>query len=280
MTDRDACEIDFNVHDRRRSVLALVKRLGQAVDATRANPVILDLRKCKYLGPDGAAILAAVCLDLRHGRRGAHLAPPKGPPELRAFFHHSGLDTFALETDVSKAPTLEDKPVLPMKQILTARFQDADPVIEMLHRYGSTHPDTDESLRTCINEITQNIQDHAQSSVGGVMMARFIKSEVRVAIVDRGVGILATLSDRWKDMTAGNVLPRVLLEGRYSALSRANNQGLGLNLLVSIIEGRNGELFVLSGSSAGEIQRNGRNWFGPLPNEFRGTGVFFTLPVI
>lgn len=113
------------------------------------------------------------------------------------------------------------------------------------------------------------------------MTARFMTKdrEVRVAIVDRGLGICTTLKRRWPDTTAENVLSRVLLEGEYSARSRENNLGLGLSNLAGIIERRGGDLLVLSESSAAELRRGGKNWFGRLSSHFAGTAVFFTLPI-
>lgn len=260
--------------------MALIKRICPAIGSASSSQLVLDLEKCQYLGPDGAAIIAAIVLDKRREGHIVRINAPNGPPPLRAFFRNSRLEALANEEALGQMdPTQDDKPVLPLRQFESARFQDADPIIKMLHQYGAPESDFSEYLRTCVNEITQNIQDHAESSVGDLMTARFIRPEVRVAIVDGGVGIFTTLARHWPDMTRDNVLPRVLLEEGYSARSRENNLGLGLNNLATIIRRMNGELFLLSGTSAAELMRNGKNWFGRLPTEFRGTGVFFTLPV-
>jgi len=207
---------------------------------------------------------------------------PKDPPQLVAFVRNSGLEAVALgKTASPNLPHGDEQPVMPLKQLHRATYQDADPIIEMIRRYGTTDPDSDEYLRTCINEIIQNVQDHADSPIGGIVTARYMKkdNEVRVAIVDRGKGICTTLRKRWPDTTAENVLPRVLFEGRYSARSRENNLGLGLSNFAAIIRRLKSEFFVVSENSAAEIRPDGTDWTGRLSARFEGTGVFFTLPI-
>ena len=70
MTNPITCQLDFNLSDRRRSVTALIKRASPFADPTASDPLVLDLKNCQYLGPDGAAILAAMILDLRHNKVG------------------------------------------------------------------------------------------------------------------------------------------------------------------------------------------------------------------
>ena len=276
------CLIDFSLNDRARSINPFVERIGSISGLPAAERLIIDLEKCQYIGPDGAALLGAVILDFRRKHKALDVILPKGPPQLVAFVRHCGLEALVLGHDVPEMDSDgEEQPVMPLKQMHRATFQAPDPIIEMVRRYGSFDQDVDESLRVCINEVIQNIQDHASSPIGGILTARYMTkdNEVRVAIVDRGSGICTTLRQRWPDTNADNVLPRVLFEGSYSAQSRENNQGLGLVLLVSIIERLKGSLFVLSESSAAEIRRNGKNWIGRLTARFEGTGVFFTLPV-
>jgi hypothetical protein len=171
-------------------------------------------------------------------------------------------------------------PVLPLSEFHTASFQDADPLIEMLQRYVHLPEEMDEYLRICVNEVLQNIVDHANSPIGGIMTARFMEQaqEVRVAIVDRGRGILTTLRQRYPDTSPDNVLRRVF-GGHYTARSRENNLGLGISNLVRIIERLRGDYFIVSELSTAEFRRGKPRQFGNLFLNFAGTGVFFTLPV-
>jgi hypothetical protein len=275
------CCIDFNVDDRVNSIKQLLKHLSPIADSNDPNERIINLKRCQYLGPDAVALLGAVILDSREQGAKLQIVPPDSPSELRNFFRLSGLETLAKGVQFDEELWLgQTRPVLPLRQVRSASFHDADPIIHMLQQYGRFKEEFEEYLRICVNEVIQNIKDHANSRIGGLMTARFMEKtrEVRVAIVDRGVGICTTLSRRWPDTNAQNVMPRVL-EGSYSARSRKNNLGLGISNLAAIIKQLGGVLFILSERSAAEVLRDGGRRFSGLPVAFQGTGVFFTLSV-
>lgn len=259
-------------------------RVHAALSPTQPGDCHIDLTKCQYLGPDAIALLAAIVLDRRYRGHRVDVSLPGGPAKLRAFCRFSGFD--ALVND-EPAPTDVEEPVIPLRQIREARWGDADPIIALVKRHLEIPDDPAESvvelldeLRTCVNEVVQNIQDHAASPIGGVLSARFMKGDrhVRVAIVDRGMGICTTLQRRHPDTTPGNALQRVL-RGDYSALSRPNNRGLGLSILRDRINYVKGDFVLLSGVSGAHCRGGYGNKFFMMPHGLPGTAVFFTLPV-
>lgn len=281
MPQRATCRIDFSVDDQARSIRELVERVARVADLPSSVEVEFDLLKCRYLGPDAVALLGSVLLQRRRVKSRCAVLAPESPPELRAFLRVSGLEALWEKGELRpREAGDDDKPVLPLAQYDAARFQDADPIIQMLQRHGTMRPEFDEYLRICVNEVLQNVQDHAKSPIGGLMIARFMKkaAEVRVAIVDRGNGICSTLRRRFPDTNAENVLPRVL-GGNYTAASRENNLGLGLSNLAVIIKQLGGDLVIVSENSMAEVRRNHSREFHTLAARFQGTGVFFTLPV-
>ena len=273
--------IDFSVNDRVRSIKRLVQLLAQIADLPPGTSLEMDLRKCQYLGPDAAAVFAAVIHDARSNGVMTRILSPLGPPELCAFFHRSGLAELAGVHDSLHVESNEaTRPVLAITQVRRASFNDADPVIALVAKHGTLDPEAEEYLRICVNEVEQNVQDHAKSPVGALMTARFMTkaNEVRVAIVDRGLGMCSTLRNRYPDTTPENVMQRVL-EGEYSARSRENNMGLGLSNLAAIIKRLEGELFMLSENSMAEIRKGDERSFSMVSPGFHGTGVFFTITV-
>jgi hypothetical protein len=281
LTGTTSIAIDFNVSDRVRSIKRLVQLLTQVEEVSPGTSLEIDLRKCQYLGPDAAAILTAVVRDAQSNGILTRILSPLGPPELCAFFRVSGLANLAVVSEsVSAEPDDVIRPVLAVTQIRRASFNDADPIIALVSKHGTLDPEAEEYLRICINEVVQNVQDHAKSSVGAMMTARFMAkaNEVRVAIVDRGIGMCTTLRKRYPDTTPENVMQRVL-QGSYSARSRENNMGLGLSNLAAIITRLEGGLFMLSENSMAEIRKGDERSFSMVSPGFRGTGVFFTLPV-
>jgi anti-sigma regulatory factor (Ser/Thr protein kinase) len=203
------------------------------------------------------------------------VALPDSPAQLRAFCRHSGLQAIVEDSSI---PASEGDTVVPLRQIKQARWTDSEPIIQLVHRHRAITSELEEYLQICVNEVVQNIEDHSGSSIGGIMSARYLSQErqVRVAIVDRGAGIRATLMDRYPDTTDENVLRRVL-EGQFSALSRPNNAGLGLSSLGSMIECQRGSFVIVSLASM-VVSKETRK-FRTLPFSFPGTAVFFTLPL-
>lgn len=136
-------------------------------------------------------------------------------------------------------------------------------------------------MRTCVQEVTQNVVDHAASSIGGVMSARYFaaSNEVRVGIVDRGMGIGTSLRGKHPDTKDSFVALTRVIEGGYSSKSRPNNMGLGVSNLFQLTNTIGGRICVISGDARAEVHPGGKPSVETLPFLFPGTGVFFSLPL-
>lgn len=271
--------IDFNVNDRLPPIRAFLDRLDaifQLPDAARGH---IDLSKCQYLGPDAVTLLAAAILDGRRRGQRLRVSLPDGPAKLRSFCRWSGLEGLV----TGEQGALPDEPsetVIRLRVLHGARWGDADPIIQLVNRHLEISSEPEEYLRICVNEVVQNIEDHADSPIGGVMCARYMSGDqqVRVAIVDRGVGIYTTLKQRYHDTTADNALRRVL-RGKFTALSRPNNAGLGLCNLSNMVEYLKGDFVIISETAVAQGKAAKSRRFSALSRRFPGTAVFFTLPV-
>lgn len=271
------CKIDFNVNDSFAPVRVLIERVEAMLESAGSRGCHIDLTKCQYLGPDAVALLAAIIHEMRLQEQSLRVSLPEDPAKLRGFCRFSGLEALVKKAAASDEPS---ETVIPLRQIIRARFTDADPIIHLIHRHLDLSDESEEYLRVCVNEVVQNIEDHAESQIGGIMSARYLSRdrEVRVAIVDRGVGIYATLKRRYPDTTEHNMLRRVL-RGKYTALSRENNAGLGLCNLSSMIEYLRGQFVMVSDRAAVIGQADANRKFVALRRRFSGTAVFFTLPM-
>jgi hypothetical protein len=274
--------VDFNVNDQWSSIRALLERLARLHDSALTEPGALDLSRCAYLGPDAAAILGALIIERRIRNQPLAVKPPQGPAELSSFWVRSGLANLAAPGSTPEAATTGPGNVLPIRQVLEARFQDADPIINLIHEHTETPDDeADEYLRICVNEVIQNMQDHSKSSIGGVVSARFMAKagQVRVAIVDHGVGICESLKARFPDTTPELALHRVR-QGLYSAMSRPNNRGSGIrNLCDIVVRNRGGDIFIVSDRAVAQWGPR-KTWnVQSLPFRFPGTGAFFSVPM-
>jgi len=274
------CDIDFSVNDSPKSVVTFIRRIRGIFD-----PEIIawriDFSKCGYLGPDAAAIVvAAIEMARRNGIKHEVLLP-KGNAALEAFCEFSGLNHF-----LHGSPRPQDNHpacvTIPIRIQHKSHFNDPDPIIRLISQFLPLSALSEEYLRICINEVIQNVEDHADSSIGCVTCARFLRNigEVRVAIVDRGRGIGTTLREKYPDVShAGQALERVL-QGGYSAKSRPNNMGLGISNLCQIITQQlHGELFIVTEDATADNKFGRQPFSQSLGTNFPGTGVFFSVPV-
>lgn len=243
--------------------------------------LLLDLTNLRYLGPNGAAMQCGSVLEARFRDVQVTCRWPDGPPALLAFIEESGLKGHLEGLPVALPDDLETVTV-PIRQLRESRHQDSHPILDLVARFQQVPEGLQDVLQIAFNETVQNIFDHAASAVGGFSCARYMRrdSEVRVALIDWGVGILDTLRRRYADTISDeHALQRVLFGG-FSALSRRNNTGRGIdNLRTVVTEAMSGRLFILSGSGLAEIIGDRPPRYSPVNPPFRGTAVCFTLPI-
>jgi hypothetical protein len=276
----EECIIDFNVNDRPPSIRALLHRMQPALHPVSKEPVRIDLRKCHYLGPDATAILGAVILMARDAARTAEVLLPDTPPQLAAFCEFSGLNHLVKGT-AEPDMTHPDSVTVPLRRLEQARHGDVEPIYNLIRAYADLGGPLEDALGIAFTEVVQNVVDHSGSPIGAVTSARYLtgRHEVRIAVVDMGLGIGTTLRRSHPDTRdARHALARVL-EGGFSARTRQNNLGQGINNLRLTVTSQGGEIFLIS-ENANALVRAGsrRPRFETSPDRFPGTGVFFTLP--
>ena len=243
--------------------------------------LVLDLEKCDYIGPDGASLIAKLYLFASKSATKIEVLAPRAPAELRNYLRYSGLDHLFNTGNLDTTELDQERRVLPLEQFGEARFTDSNKVVQLIKHHHSLTDDLEEYLRICINEVLQNVQDHAESSIGAVMTARYLRGarEIRIAIVDAGKGICRTLKTKYPETTPELSLKRVL-KGGYSAMSRENNLGLGISNLCNIVSKQlNGEIYLVSDRASLEIAKGRNPNIRSLDFSFKGTAAFFTLPV-
>ncbi|MCC6423354.1 MAG: hypothetical protein IT447_07720 [Phycisphaerales bacterium] len=273
------CEIDFQVNDSPKSVVTFLKRIRGIFDPNTKSWSI-DFSKCKYLGPDAVAIVVAAVEESRRNGVNHEVILPKGNASLEAFCEFSGLNHLLRGTAIPSG-NHPDNVTIPYRVQHKAGFNDPDPVIQLIGKFVQLSPETEEYLRICVNEVIQNVEDHAHSRIGCVTCARFLQNigEVRVAIVDLGRGIGTTLRGIYPDASNVQALERVL-QGGYSAKSRSNNMGMGIsNLCQIILHQLRGELFIVTEDAFADGKARERPVSQSLGMNFPGTGIFFGVPV-
>ena len=241
----------------------------------------LDLTRVNYLGPFAAAILLANELQARKGGQPQRTRFPIHKPKVKAFLHFSGLDNHFGNGPAPDTAHPENVTV-PLQIVQKATWNAADPIIELVHRHAVLSEDDETYLRNSVNEVIQNVEDHAQSGFGAVYCARYLATprKIRVAIVDRGLGIGTTLATRHPEIQGAEAAIARVVKGGVTAQSRPNNMGVGIsNLWGHITNPLGGEIFIVTEDVLGYSDREGSLRIVPLGVRFAGTGVFFTVPV-
>lgn len=272
------CAIDFELSDEHRTIGQMLKRTIPFVEGPSAE---FDLTEIEYLGPFAAAILLANHLQANRDGRPHVVRFPNGKPKVEAFLRFSGLDHHLRGAPLPDTKHPENVTV-PLTVVQKATFNAADPIIELVHRHAVISEDDEIYLRNSVNEVIQNVEDHAKSSFGAVYCARYLAKpkKIRVGIVDRGLGIGTTLAHRHPEIESADAALKKVVRGGISAQSRPNNMGVGIsNLWGHITNPLQGEIFIVSEDVIGFSDRGGNLRTLPLGARFAGTGVFFTVPV-
>lgn len=280
---KPACEIDFNVDDTASSIAAMLARLRPVTDAFErgdALPSILAGR-CRYLGPDAAAILASLACRAAHENRQLSIHLPQEPPQLTSFCDFVGL-RHLVSGGEPPDPLHPQNETLPLTQTRGSPGLWTQPLISLVKRHVEMGEEQEEYLRIGLHEVLQNVEDHAQSPIGAMMCARYFDGlkQVRVAIVDAGVGVLQALRRTHPQIADTKTALAKVLQGGFSSKSRDTNMGLGISNLALFVRLLEGSLVIVSGDAIAETRSDRPVRVQTRPSMLlRGTGVFFSMRV-
>lgn len=270
-----------SVNDTWPELCRFIETVQPILSLEARKPWSLDLRGCTYLGPDAAALIAA--MYLRGETLGQHprIELPKRPAQLDAFCDFIGLKHLIHKT---KLPTPSDP-----KNNTVEIHRHYQPthiahrrVAALIHRYFDLSEEVEESLGVAVNEVVGNVCYHAQSPIGALVAARYMVSskEIRVSVVDMGLGISSTLGVKHPEARIPTKALEMVFQGRYSAGSTKGNRGLGISNLAGQVERCRGSLILVSSDAVATT------WAGAstprlqaLQSGWPGTAVFFTLRV-
>ncbi len=272
--------IEGNIDDYSIDIESLLRQMAPVHAAVPRHAWKVQCGGCRYLGPWAAAVLAsAYFAGVQRGQR-PRIRLPAAPPALGAFCRFSGM-TQVFEKGEQPDLGHPDNETAPVERFNEANWNLPDPIIRLLKRHvAELDPEVEDWIRTCIREVTQNTIDHSQSPIGGVMAARYLAAsrEVRVGIVDRGVGIAESLSTRVDGVTRAFDALRRVVQGGYSSRSRANNLGQGISNLFLLVRLARGRICLFSDDGVASSQSGSEPSIRTLDFRFPGTAVFFALP--
>jgi two-component sensor histidine kinase len=232
---------ELATRDNSYGLLTTSEELDQAPDGA-----ILDASRTRKFGPLGVAILGASALarkELGH-RTGFEL--PSNQEAAK----------FAKEVQLDRLVRGESTDAL--GQIAVRQLKAIDPsytqqVAHILEK-GETGLDEDTAytVQLCLNELMQNVFEWAESRIGCVLITRWFHKTrgVRLAIVDRGVGIPQRLRgvEKLRRLTDAEAVIAAVTEEKLT--SRAGGRGgLGLKLIRQTVTERGGRMIVISNTA-------------------------------
>jgi len=124
-------------------------------------------------------------------------------------------------------------------------------MIPLLH----LKPEQVEPIRYILSELTRNVFEHAESSIGAVLCAQYyLKSNtIRIGIVDRGVGVKSTISSAHVARDDAAALRLALTPGITGTTHRIGgtdyNAGAGLFFIKSIAKVNRDFFMIYSGNA-------------------------------
>ena len=204
----------------------------------------MDCTKVEHFGPFGVALLASSIAMRRLDGRTTELRLPKDPLAID-FACEVGLDRFA-RGERTGLGTLEVRQM----HALDAVYSEA--VTEMVLRgVPGMNEDNSYSIQLCLNELLQNVFEWAHSPVGCTVLARwYLKTRsVRLAVVDRGIGIPAALrKEKVRDLHRASDADVIEAAVTTPQLTSRENRvgGLGLKTIRQTVCERGGRLTVIS----------------------------------
>ncbi len=272
--------LEGNIDDDARDMLALVRKLEPIHEDRTDRRWQLRCGSVNYLGPWAVSVIAAAFLRGRQLGQRPRIVLPTEPPPLQAFCVFSGMQQM-FRKGAAPNPEHPECETVPIEVFESASWDRSNRIIALLRRHTDLDEEREEQIRTCVQEIIQNIVDHAASPIGGVMCARYMAAskEVRVAIVDRGVGIAASLRERFPEIRTSELALRLVIEGGYSSLSRPNNMGQGINLLFDLVASAGGRIAIFTGDAHAWVGHGAGPRILADACVFHWTGAFFALPV-
>lgn len=276
---------DGNLDDDAREIERLIGLLGRIVSQEENYKWQLSLSKVQYLGPWAVGVIAAVYLRGILLHQEPRVALPTAPEELVRYCVNSGLADLVGKGGGGQVG-IED--AIALERFTESSWDRTNRVVDLITRHGELSQDDEERLRTCVHEVVQNVVDHADSPIGGILCARYMsglgrsnpRPEVRLAIVDAGRGVLTSLQTKHPGITTIEVALERIIGGNYSAMSRANNMGQGVCNLFKIIADAGGRIaFISEDGLAQSYPEHPEVGVKLLGSRFPGTAVCLSIPV-
>ncbi|HTA33715.1 MAG TPA: ATP-binding protein [Solirubrobacteraceae bacterium] len=236
------------------TVLAQLESCLRATSPAEARQILLDMSSVAFCSPTGITILAAAIEDLflRGALNGGEIWMPRSPL-LQQYLQRMN---FFSELRVSMPPESferrEPKGFYPVTHIQDE--EGAPAATRALADAVQEHAHLDEqslgALKSCLNEVVENVFYHAQSPIEALVCAQAYKKKKRTELViaDTGRGIRAALSEvpEYQERIADDCEAIKLALEKNVTTTGDVKRGIGLWVASEVIRLNEGALLILS----------------------------------
>jgi len=114
------------------------------------------------------------------------------------------------------------------------------------------------SVKACISELFNNIQDHTQLDIGSIFVQHFPNEKrVTISLSDFGLGIPEKVRQKVPGLTDSQAIIQAVQDG-FTTKSKPTNKGVGLDyLLKTVVLGNGGQVTIYSQEGIVRFSRNG-----------------------
>lgn len=211
--------------------------------------IVLDLQSVERAYPDGVLPLISSLMRIRWANKIDVQVLPPASPYLRGVFDGVGWTHFLSTShpDFRALPryTSQFTPATPFSTAteLEAVRESIMRVVLSQSRLDSWLP---EAIEWSLWEVMENVLNHSGAGMGWVQVSTFPKTKhVNMVIVDSGIGIRGSLSERYEDLSDHQALRKAVEQG--GTRDPVRNAGYGLTGCARIALSNRGELIVQSG---------------------------------
>jgi len=267
-----------------REVRKVIHTLNELIEFRGFEHILLDFRNCRTVFPE--AIVPLICVILIRQKEGVRftLSLPLYERTKRLFLNCSWASFISPKQFSSSTHPVGDN--IPLVRFSDQSEQDriTNSILDMLLRALSfvTRDDL-RALEWSVNEICDNVLNHAQSDIGGVFQFSFrrFSREVEFIVADGGIGIPKSLrSLRNKDWSDEFALEQSIKQGVTRDPQFGQGNGLFGTYQIAALSG--GTFHINSGSAYLVVTRRGEVQVRRDPEPFLGTMVVcainFTRP--
>lgn len=253
--------------------LASGSRLASTRVYTRAGARVVDLRDVAWVDPVHLVTVAAVAEAAHRDGLRLRLRGPSAPDRARYAARMRLGDVVARLGGDHDLPDVaaQDRPEHLVEVARLSTPDDVRRLAALVHdRVAELDAVLAGALHQGVAEMGENVCDHARSV--GYVAAQTIprRGELRFAVADPGVGLLATLSGR------GATSDRVAIELALAGVSRTGRRGTGIPQTVRAVTSLGGYFYLASGDAATMVNQRRSVHSGGF--RFRGTIVEGRVP--